>query len=137
MTDNVAVHQTLGDEPGQDGLTADDLKRLFDSAPQMLKEYLNEQLVPYVLDKRGDTMTGQLSMNGNRVTNVAPPEADSDAATLADVKEYSGKGALPASGGEMTGPITLKGIYLTPGEDYFDTVPASAPKGKLILVKAV
>lgn len=44
-------------------------------------------------------------------------------------------GVLPLSGGTLTGALTVKGLYLTNGVDYFSTAPSSAPKGKLILVK--
>lgn len=44
-------------------------------------------------------------------------------------------GKIAKSGGTMTGAITLKGIYLTEGEDYGSSLPSSAPKGKLFLKK--
>ena len=138
MTGNVSVHQTLGDEPnGQDGMTADDLKKLFDEPGELLKTFINDFLVPYVLDKRGDTMTGNLSMNGNRVTYVGNPVLDSDAAPKSYVDENSGKGALPTSGGTMTGAVTLNGIFLTPGKDFFDEEPETVEENRLIFVKVV
>lgn len=45
-------------------------------------------------------------------------------------------GAVPKTGGELTGDLTLNGVYLTPGEDYGDTIPASLPTGKLFYVKS-
>lgn len=44
---------------------------------------------------------------------------------------------LQKSGGAMTGALTMKGMILTEGVDYFDKLPTSAPKGKLIFVKVV
>ena len=46
-------------------------------------------------------------------------------------------GAVPASGGKMTGAITLKGIYLTEGVDYGTSFPTDVAKGKLFLKKVV
>ena len=44
---------------------------------------------------------------------------------------------LPKSGGTMTGAITTKGIVLTEGTDYGNSLPSSAPKGKLFFCKVV
>lgn len=138
MTGNVAVHQTLGDEPnGQDGMTADDLKKLFDEPGELLKAFINDYLVPYVLDKRGDSMTGNLLMNGYKVAGVGTPTEDGDAANKAYVDENSGKGALPTSGGTMTGAVRMNGIFLTPGKDFFDEEPSTVEENRLIFVKVV
>ncbi len=40
-------------------------------------------------------------------------------------------GAVPTSGGEMTGTLTTKGIILTSGIDYGDTLPESGTIGQL------
>lgn len=63
LTEDIAVHQTLGDEPNaENGLTADDLKKLFDKPAQIIKDFINNKLIPYAVDRRGDTMTGNLSV---------------------------------------------------------------------------
>lgn len=73
----------------------------------------------------GGTLTGAVDMGGNAVTNLPAPVNDSDAARKADVETVTGNltahtgdtnnphavtaaqvGALPLSGGVMTGPIT-------------------------------
>jgi hypothetical protein len=78
MTEDVAVHQTLGDEPNEEnGLTGDDLKKLFDRPAELLKEFINSKLVPNAVDKRGDAMQGALS--------VATPTRAEHAATKAYV----------------------------------------------------
>lgn len=71
----------------------------------------------------------------SRSINITPEKIGAATAdhghTAADV------GALPASGGKMTGAITLKGVYLTEGVDYGDEFPSTAPKGKLFLKRVV
>lgn len=63
LTEDVSVHQTLGDEPNaENGLTGDDLKKLFDRPAEIIKAFINEKLIPFVVDKRGDTMTGNLAV---------------------------------------------------------------------------
>lgn len=73
----------------------------------------------------GGTLTGAVDMGGNAVTNLPAPVNDGDAARKADVEAVTGNltahtgdtnnphavtaaqvGALPLSGGVMTGPIT-------------------------------
>lgn len=74
LTEDVSVHQTLGDEPNaENGLTADDLKKLFDKPAELIKAFLNNKLVPNALDRRGDTMQGNLA--------VPEPIANNHAAT--------------------------------------------------------
>lgn len=43
--------------------------------------------------------------------------------------------ALHRSGGAMTGALTTKGIILTPGVDFFDSMPGTVTPNKLIFVK--
>lgn len=132
LNEDVSVHQTLGDEPNaENSLTADDLKRLFDKPAELIKAFINDQLVPNVVDKRGDTMTGALSMSGHRITGVAAPTADSDAANKKYVDEK-----FPETGAELSG-VTLNGVTLTEGEDYGKSVPANLPAGKLFFVEVV
>lgn len=51
---NVEVVQTLGTYPNQEnGLSAEELKEKFDEGSKILKEYLNEQVVPAVNDNAG------------------------------------------------------------------------------------
>lgn len=72
MTDEVSVHQTLGDEPNaDDGMTGDDLKRLFDRPAELLKAFINEKLVPNAVDKTGDAMSGNLSIPSPKLAEHA------------------------------------------------------------------
>lgn len=49
MTTNVAIHQTLADEPNaENGLSAQALKEKFDAGAVALKSYINGTLVPEV-----------------------------------------------------------------------------------------
>ena len=71
----------------------------------------------YVL-KTGDTLTGNLNMNNNKIKNIAAP-IDSDDATskawveskIASIPSGSGSGStdLPLAGGTMTGDINMAG----------------------------
>lgn len=60
------------------------------------------------LPTSGGTMTGPIAMGGNKVTGLATPTADADAAT----KSYADK-MLPKTGGTMTGPIAMGGNKVT------------------------
>ena len=121
LTENVAIHQTLGDNPNTDGegMTAQELKEAFDAPAQLLKEHINNHIAPYALDKRGDSLQGTLNAAGNHVTGLPAPVADTDAVPKAYVDG-----------------IRENGIYLKEGVDYFDVLPEDVPAGKLIFVKA-
>lgn len=49
-------------------------------------------------------------------------------------REINGK--LSKSGGEMEGALTVKGIMLTAGVDYFEEMPGQVTAGQLIFVRA-
>lgn len=76
MTENVAVHQTLADEPnGEDGLTAQEVKAKFDQAAVAIQRYLNETVVPAVNAAGGvKTVNGKLPDAGGNVTVAAGEE---------------------------------------------------------------
>ena len=82
------------------------------------------------LPTSGGTMTGVIDMGSKKITNLATPTSNTDAATkaYADTK-------LPKTGGTMTGAITTKGIFLTEGVDYGNTLPAEATKDKIFFKK--
>lgn len=47
LTADVAVHQKLGDNPGiDDGLTPEELKKKWDEAAEIIKDYINNHLIP-------------------------------------------------------------------------------------------
>ncbi len=60
------------------------------------------------VSKSGDTMSGSLNMGSNKITNVATPTADSDAANLGSVKsetakvKYTGGTAITVDDGDKT-----------------------------------
>lgn len=85
LTDNVEIHQTLGDTPNSEGMTAADLKAKFDQAAKIIKQFINDRIVPNALDKRGDTMKGVLRLGGNRIADLPEPEEENDAANKAYV----------------------------------------------------
>lgn len=45
LNENLNIHQSL---PNQPAVTADELKQEFDKAPNLIKEYLNEILLPQI-----------------------------------------------------------------------------------------
>ncbi len=72
------------------------------------------------LHKTGGTMAGDIAMDGHRVTGLADPEADADAATRAYADAAASRAAeeaagasLPRSGGAVTGPIAMGGSKIT------------------------
>lgn len=95
----------LGTNPNTDNnLTAEELKALFDKASLIIQAYINGTLVPAINEAgegvkvSGGTMSGNLDMNGSRVTGLPAPESDSDAVSLAymlqkimDVTGFSGE----------------------------------------------
>ena len=72
-------------------------------------------------------LAADLDAGEHRISNVANPVSDRDAAPAGYV--------LPRTGGQMEGAVTVKGLYLTPGEDLFDEVPAQIPQNKIVFVK--
>lgn len=71
------------------------------------------------------TATGILKRNSSG--NVVAATAGTDYATPSTV--------LAKSGGTMTGAITTKGIVLTSGVDYGDSLPSTVTAGKLFFVR--
>lgn len=81
ITENVEIHQTLGDNPNTDGegMTAQELKKAFDMPARVIKAFINEQIAPNVLDKRGDSLKGSLNAAGFQITGLPAPSTDKDA----------------------------------------------------------
>lgn len=80
-------------------------------------------------------LAADLSAGGHRITGLPAPAASDEPVT----KEYADaqyNKTLPKSGGVMTGAVTMKGIYLTEGVDFFHEMPDNIPAGKLIFVEA-
>lgn len=61
----------------------------------------------------------------------------STAQSTADSAKTKANAALPKSGGTMTGAVTTKGIILTAGVDYGESLPSTVTPGKLFFKKVV
>ena len=110
---DLAFISKLSDYPGsQDGLTTDEFKAMFDAAPLVIQDYINNVLVPAIiaidpseddagiyLRLDGGKMKGPVNMNGNRLSGIPTPSAADDAVPKAFV--------LPVSGGAMTGVLEV------------------------------
>lgn len=71
LEENVSIHQTLGDEPNVvDGLSAAQLKAKFDKAAEIIKQYINSQVVPAVNTPKSDPQLQE------RVTKLETAVAD-------------------------------------------------------------
>ena len=103
LTENVEIHQTMGDTPNTDGMTATDLKVKFDLAAKIIKQFINDKIIPHALDKRGDAMKGTLRMSGNRILEVPPPVEDKDATNKAYVDGEVAKRAPAVESKEYPG----------------------------------
>lgn len=79
----------------------------------------------YLEGKFAEAMTA--AENAQKAANSA-----SNAATKA---QNTANAALPKAGGTMTGQLTVNGLFLTPGVDYGDTLPADAPRNKIFFLR--
>jgi hypothetical protein len=113
--DNLNIIGMLSDYPSsEDGLTTQEFKNLFDKAGLLIQQYINNTLIPQIesaidegallqqisaainrkLDKAGGLMTGNIDMNGQKITNLPAPVNDGDAATKEFTEAYSEKRAM-------------------------------------------
>ena len=118
FSEDMEIIQKLSDYPEQDLMSTSQFKACFDKAGILIKAFINKHVVPAInnyvasqdglLKTVGGTMTGDISMSGNKVTGLGAPTEDTDAAT----KGYADN-KLPKSGGTMTGPIAMGGSRVT------------------------
>lgn len=95
--EDLDIISKMSDYPGsEDGLTPEEFKKRFDVAGNLIKEFLNNTLIPQAnltvdpdaiiakvlekaLDTGGGTMGGTLYMSGNRIADLGEPVLDGDA----------------------------------------------------------
>jgi hypothetical protein len=113
--EDLNIISRIGDKPGSDsGLTTEQFKAKFDEGILKIQNYINERLIPGIessvseegllqqiaevlnrkLDKAGGVMTGNIDMNGQKITNLPAPVNDGDAATKEFTEAYSEKKAM-------------------------------------------
>lgn len=90
FNDDLNIISKLGDNPGSDdNLSTDAFRAKFDEAGLKIQQYLNDVLIPEANQAgsptEGLTMKGAIDMNGQALTGLKTPEADTDAVT----KEYA------------------------------------------------
>lgn len=145
LTENVAQVSNLGDYPKLDnGLTTAELKAWLDKAPEIIKTYLNETLIPEVeakfgsldawiadadtkidgfiagsgfLPTTGGTMEGPINMGSQKITSLAAPASDGDAANKQYVDDETSDAVTQATSQAKT---------YTDGRDALYTVTLTA-----------
>ena len=108
LNDDLDVIAKLGDNPNTDnGMSSADLKAQFDKAPNIIKKFINDYVVPAInnyvvgsgfLPLSGGTMNGNIAMGGRKVTGLGTPADSGDAVS----KEYADKlvpKIIPITGG--------------------------------------
>lgn len=138
FTDDIAYHTKLGDNPNTDnGLSADELKAVYDAAALAIQKFINDYIVPALneevgsdafLKVAGGTMKGILSMGGNRISGLGSPVADGDAITKAFLNSYlvgvaqGGTGARDAESARVNlGAAATKHVHTS--EDINGSIP--------------
>lgn len=82
FSEDMEIIQKLSDYPEQDLMSTSQFKACFDKAGILIKAFINKHVVPAInnyvasqdglLKTVGGTMTGDISMSGNKVTGFAP-----------------------------------------------------------------
>lgn len=118
--EDLNIIQKLGDTPGTDNnLSSAELKAKFDEAGNRLKNYLN-RIVPMLNEAfggegavlSGGTLIGDLDINGNKLSGLRTPTANTDAANkkyVDDAEKAAKDASLPLAGGTMEGSINMGG----------------------------
>lgn len=107
LEENLDIIANMGDDPKSDnGLTTHEFKMAFDKAGNLIKDYINNVLLPnlnitvdmdaiekYIKNNAllltGGIMRGTIDMDGNRISYLPTPVNDSDAATKAFVENVA------------------------------------------------
>lgn len=97
LSDDLEIISKLGDNPNTDnGMSSADLKAQFDRAPNIIKKFINDYVVPAInnyvvgsgfLPLTGGAMKGDIAMVGKKVTGLGAPTDTGDAVS----KEYADK----------------------------------------------
>lgn len=108
LNDDLGFISKLGDNPNTDnGMSSADLKAQFDKAPNIIKKFINDYIVPAInnyisgsgfLPLTGGAMKGNIAMGGKKVTGLGAPTDSGDAVS----KEYADKlvpSTIPITGG--------------------------------------
>lgn len=104
MTANVAIHQTLADEPNaENGLSAQALKEKFDEGAVALKSYINGTLVPEV-NRLGQSQAQSSGQAQQALTTAQEAlAAAQDAQAKAQGALHIVSGQLNLGGAQITG----------------------------------
>ena len=108
LTEDMNFIGGLGDDPKRDdGLSTPQFKSFFDKAGLVIQNFINNKLIPQIessidegsllqqisevlgkkLDKSGGKMTGNIDMNGQKITNLPDPVNNRDPATKGFAEE--------------------------------------------------
>lgn len=104
----VEARQTADDEIRASVTKEASTRQTEDTKLQNQIDDLTEKQDDYVL-KAGDTMTGDLNMGTHKVTGLATPTGNTDAATKQYVDNATRGDYLPTAGGTMQGDIDMNG----------------------------
>ena len=101
LGDIAATTHPQADYSQTDPQKADYIKNKPDEAIQKAQKTADD-----ALPKAGGDVTGDINMNGKKITDIATPSNDGDAANKKYVDDEVGK-SLPKSGGTMTGALNV------------------------------
>lgn len=124
MTTNVAIHQTLADEPNaENGLSAQALKEKFDAGAVALKSYINDTLVPEVNRLDHDQTQGSqqaqealsTAQEAQRTAQTAHTNAQNALSTAQDALSAAQDAQTQAQGALhiVSGQLNLGGAQIT------------------------
>ena len=104
----VEARQTADDEIRASVTKEASTRQTKDTELQNQIDDLNAKQSDYV-NKAGDTMTGDLNMSTHKITGLATPTGNTDAASKEYVDSLVSGDYLPTSGGTMSGNIDMNG----------------------------